>query len=78
MNKHELQVLIDYTKGMIKDNKDPEKKVIIALCDELNRIINQYPIGFASEKELRNLDIKFTTLYPLKTSNHNIPIYRLD
>ena len=35
MNKNELQVLIDYTKGMIKDNKDPEKKVIIALCDEL-------------------------------------------
>ncbi len=26
MNKNELQVLIDYTKGMIADNKEPEKK----------------------------------------------------
>ncbi|ENS1316261.1 TPA: hypothetical protein ACXNNH_000241 [Proteus mirabilis] len=78
MNKNELQVLIDYTKGMIADNKEPERKVIIALCDELERIIGKYPVGFASEKELRNLNIKFTTLYPLKTSNHNIPLYRLD
>ena len=78
MNKNELQVLIDYTKGMIADNKEPEKKVIIALCDELNRIINQYPTGLAPEKELRNIDVKFTTLHPLKTSYHNIPLYRLD
>lgn len=39
MNKNELQVLIDYTKGMIADNKEPEKKVIIALCDELESLI---------------------------------------
>ncbi|MDS0786945.1 hypothetical protein OSB94_02435 [Proteus vulgaris] len=39
MNKNELQVLIDYTKGMIEDNKEPEKKVIIALCDELESLI---------------------------------------
>ncbi|EPK3403472.1 TPA: hypothetical protein SMR58_000358 [Proteus mirabilis] len=78
MNKNELQVLIDYTKGMIADNKEPEKKVIVALCDELERVIGKYPVGFVSEKELRNLNIKFTTLYPLKNSNHNIPLYRLD
>ncbi len=39
MNKNELQVLIDYTKGMIADNKEPEKKVIVALCDELKSLI---------------------------------------
>ncbi|EPF4713906.1 MULTISPECIES: hypothetical protein [Proteus] len=39
MNKNELQVLIDYTKGMIADNKEPEKKVIVALCDELESLI---------------------------------------
>ncbi|MER1884687.1 hypothetical protein [Proteus mirabilis] len=78
MNKNEIRVLTSYVKGMIADNKEPEKKVIIALCDELERIISKYPVGFAPEKELRNLNIKFTTLYPLKTSNHNIPLYRLD
>lgn len=78
MNKNELQVLIDYTKGMIADNKETEKKVIVALCDELERVISKYPVGFASEKELRNLNIKFTTLHPLKTSYHNIPLYRLN
>ncbi|MGJ3353485.1 hypothetical protein [Providencia sp. Je.9.19] len=78
MNKNEVLVLTSYLKGMIADNKEPEKKVIVALCNELERIINQYPTGFASEKELRNLDIKFTTLYPLKNSNYNIPLYRLD
>lgn len=29
MNKNELQVLIDYTKGMIADNKEPEKKSLL-------------------------------------------------
>lgn len=48
MNKNELQVLIDYTKGMIEDNKEPEKKVIIALCDELERINNLEPVGYVS------------------------------
>lgn len=78
MDKNEIRVLTSYVKGMISDNKEPEKKVIIALCNELERIINQYPVGFASEKELRNLDIKFTTLYPLKNSHYNTPLYSLD
>ncbi len=47
MNKNELQVLIDYTKGMIADNKEPERKVIIALCDELERITDSEPVAFA-------------------------------
>ncbi|HGN2496227.1 TPA: hypothetical protein ACKRU7_003496, partial [Proteus mirabilis] len=69
MNKNELQVLIDYTKGMIADNKEPEKKVIIALCDELERIIGKYPVGFASDKEdtyrgkVNSRGLKEKTLY---------------
>ncbi len=38
LTKSETQVLIDYVKGMIQDNKEPEKKSVIALCDELVKI----------------------------------------
>ena len=58
MNKNELQVLIDYTKGMIADNKEPEKKVIVALCDELERITNLEPVAFARHTGMqRPLDL---------------------
>lgn len=79
MNKNELQVLIDYTKGMIQDNKEPEKKVIIALCDELERINNLEPVVYASEKDIQDLKI-FTYLFAEKQSYEpvNIPLYRLD
>lgn len=55
MNKNELQVLIDYTKGMIADNKEPEKKVIVALCDELERelLVNIQSVLFLK----KNLEI---------------------
>ncbi len=79
MNKNELQVLIDYTRGMIKDNKEPEKKVIITLCDELERINNLEPVVFASEKDISDLKI-FTYLFAERQSSEsvNIPLYRLD
>ncbi|WP_284309814.1 hypothetical protein [Proteus mirabilis] len=55
MNKNELQVLIDYTKGMIADNKEPEKKVIIALCNELERITDLNPVGYIMESSFDNI-----------------------
>ncbi|HEJ9693963.1 TPA: hypothetical protein SMN55_001886 [Proteus mirabilis] len=88
MNKNELQVLIDYTKGMIADNKEPEKKVIIALCDELERIIELEPVAwmypvFHDEKmqfttdavASENIDIHFQSHgSPFKVT----PLYKLD
>ncbi|HAU5558264.1 TPA: hypothetical protein ACKRKK_003321 [Proteus mirabilis] len=88
MNKNELQVLIDYTKGMIADNKEPEKKVIIALCNELERITKleavawMYPV-FHDEKmqfttdavASENIDIHFQSHgSPFKVT----PLYKLD
>ncbi|EPL4467623.1 hypothetical protein MC862_003828 [Proteus mirabilis] len=88
MNKNEIQVLIDYTKGMIADNKEPEKKVIIALCDELERITKLEPVAwmypvFHDEKmqfttdavASENIDIHFQSHgSPFKVT----PLYRLD
>lgn len=88
MNKNELQVLIDYTKGMIADNKEPEKKVIIALCNELERIIDLEPVAwmypvFHDEKmqfttdavASENIDIHFQSHgSPFKVT----PLYKLD
>ncbi|HGN1021072.1 TPA: hypothetical protein ACKROD_001747 [Proteus mirabilis] len=88
MNKNELQVLIDYTKGMIADNKEPEKKVIIALCDELERITKLEPVAwmhpvFHDEKmqfttdavASENIDIHFQSHgSPFKVT----PLYKLD
>lgn len=88
MNKNELQVLIDYTKGMIADNKEPEKKVIIALCDELERITELEPVAwmypvFHDEKmqfttdavTSENIDVHFQSHgSPFKVT----PLYRLD
>ncbi|HEK3094750.1 TPA: hypothetical protein SMV37_001892 [Proteus mirabilis] len=88
MNKNELQVLIDYTKGMIADNKEPEKKVIIALCNELERITELEPVAwmypvFHDEKmqfttdavASENIDIHFQSHgSPFKVT----PLYKLD
>ncbi len=66
---------------LIKDGQTHKRidlKTLVKLCEYIKKINKQYPVGFASEKELRKLNIKFTTLYPLKTSKHNIPLYRLD
>lgn len=79
MNKNEILVLTSYVKGMISDNKEPEKKVIIALCDELERVNNLEPVVYASEKDIQDLKI-FTYLFAEKQSYEpvNIPLYRLD
>lgn len=78
MNKNELQVLIDYTKGMIKDNKEPEKKVIIALCDELERITNLNPVGYITPVSGLLLRRKQKSFIHPDKSEVNIPLYRLD
>lgn len=88
MNKNELQVLIDYTRGMIADNKEPEKKVIIALCDELEKVNNlepvawMWPVYHSENKQLtddpvvsENIEMHFQSHgSPLKVT----PLYRLD
>lgn len=79
MNKNELQVLIDYTKGMIADDKEPEKKVIIALCDELERINNLKPAGYITSSGVDNIkEYGCTHLNKEKSGKINIPLYRLD
>ncbi len=78
MNKNELQVLIDYTKGMIADNKEPEKKVIIALCDELERITNLNPVGYITPVSGLLLRRKQKSFIHPEKSETNIPLYRLD
>lgn len=58
MSKNEIRVLTAYVKGMIADNKEPEKKVIIALCDELERITDLEPVAFARHTGMqRPLDL---------------------
>ncbi|WP_284313032.1 hypothetical protein [Proteus mirabilis] len=79
MNKNELQVLIDYTKGMIADNKEPEKKVIIALCNELERIADLNPVGYIMESSFDNIkEYGYTHLNEERSEKINIPLYRLD
>ncbi|MEN0657244.1 hypothetical protein [Proteus mirabilis] len=55
MDKNEIRVLTAYVKGMIADNKEPEKKVIIALYDELERITNLNPVGYVMESSFDNV-----------------------
>ena len=88
MNKNEIRVLTSYVKGMIADNKEPEKKVIIALCDELERITESEPVAwmypvFHDEKmqfttdavTSENIDIHFQSHgSPFKVT----PLYKLD
>ncbi len=78
MNKNELQVLIDYTKGMIQDNKEPEKKVIIALCDELERINNLHPVAFITQEAANRMnDGIVSNVYVTKDKSpaFNTPIF---
>ncbi|EJD6499775.1 hypothetical protein HBA43_20765 [Providencia rettgeri] len=78
MNKNELQVLIDYTKGMIADNKEPEKKVIIALCDELERINNLHPVAFITQEAANRMnDGIVSNVYVTKDKSpaFNTPIF---
>ncbi|MCW4526096.1 hypothetical protein OLZ43_003610 [Proteus mirabilis] len=88
MDKNEIRVLTSYVKGMIADNKEPKKKVIIALCNELERITDLNPVAwmypvFHDEKmqfttdavASENIDIHFQSHgSPLKVT----PLYRLD
>ncbi|HJF24556.1 MAG TPA: hypothetical protein K8V18_06150 [Proteus mirabilis] len=79
MNKNELQVLIDYTKGMIVDNKEPERKVIIALCNELERITDLNPVGYIMESSFDNIkEYGYTHLNEERSEKINIPLYKLD
>ncbi|EIU7559425.1 hypothetical protein LHV18_23000 [Providencia rettgeri] len=88
MDKNEIRVLTSYVKGMIADNKKPEKKVIIALCNELERITDLEPVAwmypvFHDDKmqfttdavTSENIDIHFQSHgSPFKVT----PLYRLD
>ena len=88
MDKNEIRVLTSYIKGMITDNKEPEKKVIIALCNELERITDLEPVAwmypvFHDDKmqfttdavTSENIDIHFQSHgSPFKVT----PLYRLD
>ncbi|ENL8513166.1 hypothetical protein AB6H97_000121 [Providencia rettgeri] len=89
MDKNEIRVLTSYIKGMIADNKEPEKNVIIALCDELERITDLEPVAWMypsigksdcmvitkSAEESENIEIFFDSHgLPFKVT----PLYRLD
>ncbi|MTC44286.1 hypothetical protein GKR71_00330 [Providencia sp. wls1922] len=88
MDKNEIRVLTSYVKGMIADNKEQEKNVIIALCDELERITDLEPVAwmypvFHDDKmqfttdavTSENIDIHFQSHgSPFKVT----PLYRLD
>lgn len=79
MNKNEIRVLTSYVKGMIADNKEPEKKVIIALCDELERITDLNPVGYIMESSFDNIkEYGYTHLNEERTEKINIPLYKLD
>lgn len=79
MNKNELQVLIDYTKGMIADNKEPERKVIIALCNELERTTDLNSVGYIMESSFDNIkEYGYTHLNEERSEKINIPLYKLD
>ncbi|MEY0432208.1 hypothetical protein AB7V88_20745 [Providencia rettgeri] len=78
MDRNELRVLIDYTKGMIADNKEPEKKVIIALCDELERINNLHPVAFITQEAANRMnDGIVSNVYVTKDKSpaFNTPIF---
>ncbi|EMM9997697.1 hypothetical protein JAG49_004002 [Morganella morganii] len=81
LTKSETQVLIDYVKGMIQDNKEPEKKAVIALCNEIERINNLKPVGFTNEDELNYREKEETNGLFFSTIDNEcclIPLYRLD
>lgn len=79
MDKNEIRVLTAYVKGMIADNKEPEKKVIIALCDELERITDLNPVGYIMESSFDNIkEYGYTHLNEERSEKINIPLYKLD
>lgn len=93
LTKSETQVLIDYVKGMIKDNKEPEKKAVIALCDEFERINNLKPVAFTIRDDSGYLYLNRMTTQECDELNHQLnllqkycpekqysitPLYRLD
>ncbi|HGN9440858.1 TPA: hypothetical protein ACK0HB_003652 [Proteus mirabilis] len=79
MDKNEIRVLISYVKGMIVDNKEPEKKVIIALCNELERITDLNPVGYIMESSFDNIkEYGYTHLNEKRIEKINIPLYKLD
>ncbi|HGM9967717.1 MULTISPECIES: hypothetical protein [Proteus] len=78
MNKNEIRVLTSYVKGMIADNKEPEKKVIIALCDELERINNLQPVAFITQEAANRMnDGIVSNVYVTKDKSpaFNTPIF---
>ncbi|WP_368890411.1 hypothetical protein [Morganella morganii] len=78
LTKSETQILIDYVKGMIQDNKEPEKKAIIALCNELEHINNLKPVGYISPVGLVNIRRSQPVLISQFNKISTIPLYRLD
>ncbi|HEK1033279.1 TPA: hypothetical protein SMQ15_000390 [Proteus mirabilis] len=78
MNKNEIRVLTSYVKGMIADNKELEKKVIIALCDELERINNLQPVAFITQEAANRMnDGIVSNVYVTKDKSpaFNTPIF---
>lgn len=64
---------------MIADNKEPERKVIIALCNELERITDLNPVGYIMESGFDNIkEYGYTHLNEERSEKINIPLYRLD
>lgn len=78
LTKSETQVLIDYVKGMIQDNKEPEKKAVIALCDELDRVNNLKIVGYINQQNLDAIRKGYTIIYDNQLSDEYITLYRLD
>ena len=79
MNKNEVLVLTSYVKGMIADNKEPEKKVIVALCDELERVNFLEPVGYMESNGIDYINKHgFTHINVEKSGSINTPLYRLD
>lgn len=78
LTQSETQVLIDYVKGMIQDNKEPEKKAVIALCNELERINNLNPAGYLSATASVCLKRGGQTIITPENKGNCTPLYRLD
>ncbi|MBT0442261.1 hypothetical protein [Morganella morganii] len=81
LTQSETQILIDYVKGMIQDNKEPEKKAVIALCNEFERVNNLKPVGYTNEDELNYREKEETNGLFFSTADGDccpIPLYRLD
>ena len=63
---------------MIADNKNPEKKVIITLCDELERINNLEPVGYINPIAQLCIRRKLNAAIKPNKEDNSIPLYRLD